>query len=713
MNKFRLIMIQVLGIALVPFLVAGQDLQSGNRPLLFSANEVTHDKKSGIVRAIGNVEVSHEQRVLIANSVTYNQLQDVVTATGGVSLLEASGDVLFAETMKLTGDLKDGIIRDLRIRLSDNSRIAATGARRSGGISTEMRNAVYSPCQDCADQTNDKPLWQLKAKKVVHDEKEQVIEYTDAYLELFGVPIAYIPFFYHPDPTVKRKSGFIAPSFGSSSALGPTIATPYFFDIAANKDLTITPTFTSKERVHLAAEYRDINPNIQLESNASITLDSNDDLFGHIDTKYRKNVNDVWRMGIDIQRAIDDTYMRRYKISSRPDMTTRAFGEAFKGRDYLKIDSYYFQGLQETDDPGEIPIVLPMLDFSHISKPNRLGATNSITANALALTRTDGNDTKRLSLGYGWHLPRIGSLGEVLDVNLSIRGDMYHVTNLVNSNGQGSNKGISGRIHPQASVNWGYPMSNSRGRVTQTLEPLASLIINPYGGNSDDIPNEDSVDFEFDDTNVFSENRFTGLDRVEGGPRLGYGIKWGAYGQNGGSSSLFVGQSYRIKSDDTFGPGSGLEDNFSDIVSRINISPGKYFDLNYRTRLSHEDLSPSKNEVQLAAGPPALRATTNYVFFESQPNSEFGGRDELSGSIKSQLNRLWRSSLSGRYNLQDEGNLQAIALNATFECECFTFSTTLKRDFFVDRDLKPSDTILFQLTFKTLGESKFGVSKDG
>ena len=148
-------------------------------------------------------------------------------------------------------------------------------------------------------------------------------------------------------------------------------------------------------------------------------------------------------------------------------------------------------------------------------------------------------------------------------------------------------------------------------------------------------------------------------------------------------------------------------------MSRINISPGKYFDLNYRTRLSHEDLSPSKNEVQLAAGPPALRATTNYVFFESQPNSEFGGRDELSGSIKSQLNRLWRSSLSGRYNLQDEGNLQAIALNATFECECFTFSTTLKRDFFVDRDLKPSDTILFQLTFKTLGESKFGISKDG
>ena len=153
-----------------------------------------------------------------------------------------------------------------------------------------------------------------------------MIYYDHAIVRLFDFPIAYTPKFWHPDPTVKRKSGFITPNFGGSSALGPTLSTPYFFDIATNKDLTITPTFTSKERVHLAAEYRDVSPNIQLESDASITLDSNDDLFGHIDTKYRKNVNDVWRMGIDIQRAIDDTYMRRYKISSRPDMTTRAFG---------------------------------------------------------------------------------------------------------------------------------------------------------------------------------------------------------------------------------------------------------------------------------------------------------------------------------------------------------------------------------------------------
>ena len=259
---------------------------------------------------------------------------------------------------------------------------------------------------------------------------------------------------------------------------------------------------------------------------------------------------------------------------------------------------------------------------------------------------------------------------------------------------------------------WGFPLSKRNKQITQLLEPKASFTISPYGGNPNDIPNEDSVDIEFDDTNLFSDNKFAGLDRVEGGSRFSYGLKWGAYGQNGGSSSLFVGQSYRVKADDTFGARSGVEDNFSDIVSRVNISPGKYFDINYRTRLDYQDFSPRRNEVQLIAGPPAIRVTANYAFFEPQQGSEFGGRDELSGNLASQLSRLWRSSLSGRYNLEGDGNLQAISLNTTYECECFTFSTTLKRDFYFDRDLKPEDTIMFHLIFKTLGQSKLALSKD-
>ena len=332
--------IWALGIALFPCVVVAVDLPSANHPLLFAADEVIHDKERGVVTASGNVEISQDERILKANSVSYNQTHDTVTAIGQVSLLGPSGDVLFADLMELTGDLKDGIIRDLKIRLSDNSRIAASGARRSEGVTTEMRNAVYSPCHDCAAQTGDTPMWQLKAKKVVHDEREKMIEYTDAFMEVFGVPVAYTPYFSHPDPTVKRKTGLITPRFGASSVFGTMVSTPYFIDIAPNKDLTIIPTFTTKEWGQLAGEYRALGPDSRIDAVASIALDADEKLLGHIDAKYRKDVSDTWRAGFDLQRSTDDTYLRRYNIASPKSMTTRAFGEAFRGRDYLKIDSY-------------------------------------------------------------------------------------------------------------------------------------------------------------------------------------------------------------------------------------------------------------------------------------------------------------------------------------------------------------------------------------
>ena len=207
MKKILMTFSGFLCLALIPLATEAQKDSSSDRPLLFSADELIHDKERSIVTASGRVEVSQDDRVLLANSVSYNQAQNIVTARGQVSLLEPSGNVLFAEFMELTGDLKDGIIKNIRIRLSDNSRIAATGGRRSAGTRTEMRNVVCSPCKDCANQTADNPLWQLKAKKVIHDEKEKVIEYSDAFLEIFGVPVAYTPYFSHPDPTIKRKSG--------------------------------------------------------------------------------------------------------------------------------------------------------------------------------------------------------------------------------------------------------------------------------------------------------------------------------------------------------------------------------------------------------------------------------------------------------------------------------------------------------------------------
>ena len=713
MKRFFAIVATFLWLFVLDLAAIAQDTPSPDIPILFSADELTHDRNLGIVTARGRVEASQGDRVLTADTVSYNERLNVLTASGAVSLVEPSGDVIFAEFMEITGDFKDGIIHDIRVLMSDRARFAAAGGRRSGGKILELRNGVYSPCETCANQPTRPPLWQVRAKKIVHDQENKVIEYTDAFLEMGGIPVAYTPFFSHPDPTVKRRSGLLTPSIGASKTLGSSLRTPYFFAVAPHRDFTIAPTFTTKERVVLYGEYRERFTNGVLETDASITFDSKDEIRGHIDSSGNFDFNDVWRWEYQLERSTHDTYNRRYGFGNSKTLTSRLFTEGFRERNYMAVNAYAFQGLGINDSPGQTPIVLPMAEFSRIEKPGRFGGRTYLESNFTTLTRTDSTDSRRLSLETGWQAPYFGRFGDIATFSASLRGDAYHVNNLSRAGKDGTYDGFSGRFIPQVRLDWRLPVSRQQGPINQIIEPLVSIVASPYGGNPDTIPNDDSIDVEFDDTNLFASNRFSGLDRVEGGPRVNYGVKWGMFGIGGGSSSVFVGQSYRLKADDTFGQGSGLEDNLSDVVGRLTIAPSSSFDLTYRTRLDTERISPRRTEIGFSAGPPALRVNSDYVLFERELGSEFAGREEVSGGISTRWNRFWRSGFSGRYDLVGGGDVRNLGLRLVYECECFTFSASLTRSFFEDRDLKPNDALILRLTFKTLGDVQTGISRSG
>lgn len=687
------------------------------KPLQFKADSLRHDKELGIVVATGNVEIAHGERVLMADTVSFNQREDLLAASGNIKLLEPTGEVLFADRMELTGDFKNGIIENLRIRMADDARFAAVGGRRIGGTRTEMRKAVYSPCLKCPGDPKRPPMWQIKAVEVIHDKTERQIEYHDAYLELLGIPIAYTPYLSHPDPSVKRRSGFLTPSYGSDQELGLMLTVPYYFAIAPDQDATFSPMVTGKEGVVLAGEYRKrfTNGRIQLSgsgTNGSIEKDgqaAGDDIRGHFFGKADFHLDETWRAGAQIELASDDTYLRRYHISGKSDLLNHGFVEGFRGRNYASANAYHFRGLHEADDDDTTPLVFPLVDYNFVGQPGRFGGRWNLNANFMSLTRDDGADSRRLSLDTGWQLPHITSTGEIYNLFATVRTDAYWVNDVQEEDKPTGtlSSGFAGRAFPKIGLNWRYPFARTTGRVTQIIEPVAGVIMAPNGGNPSDIPNEDSSDFELDDTNFLSASRFPGLDRVDGGKRLHYGLKYGVYGAGGGSTTAFIGQSYSPRRDDTFSRGSGLDDHFSDLIGRIRIRPNAPFGLHYRFRLSKDDLRPQRNEISGHFGPPALNVKANYIFIDRNAGSgEFTDREELSGTISSKITKAWTASASMRRDLTEGGGTLNHGFNLTYECDCFTFTASFRRSFTRDRDLKPTDTIFFQLIFKTLGEVK-------
>ncbi len=188
--------------------------------MLLFADQLVYDQVKGIATATGNVEASQAGRVLRAERLTYYERTDTVVASGNVALLEPTGEVLFADYVELTDAFKNGVIHDIRMLFSDDSRMAANAAVRNDGNRTIMNKAVYSPCDLCQKDPTRPPLWQIKATRVIHNQSAQRVDYYDAILEFYGVPVAYTPYFSHPDPTVDRKTGFLVPDYGSSSDLG-------------------------------------------------------------------------------------------------------------------------------------------------------------------------------------------------------------------------------------------------------------------------------------------------------------------------------------------------------------------------------------------------------------------------------------------------------------------------------------------------------------
>ena len=685
-----------------------------------TADRLDYREEDGRVTATGAVEINRGTYRLLADRVTYDPKRDRVMADGNVVLIEPGGDAYFGTALDVTGDLKDGFIEGVRLLRTDNSRLAANRAVRQGGTITTLDRAVYSPCPVCA-QGDGHPLWQIKAREVVDDSTAQTITFHDAVMDLLGVPVLYTPTLSFPEPGVKRKSGFLPPTFGSKSDLGLLTSTPYFQTLGPDRDFTFAPIFTQNEGPVLAGQYREVRAIGRTELGGSLTYatgnkrnegdDPGQTLRGHLRGQGRYPLGNKDKAGFDLFLASDNTYLDRYDFSSEDRLENRAYAEFVPGRDFYGFDGYYFQGLREDDNQDRIPIALPVVDANVVSGPLIWGSHLTLDANLLALTRLEGLDTRRASVEGGWSLPFQGPIGDVWEVATSLRGDLYLTEGDPQTFSSTGGTGQSGRLVPRLTVNWNWPWIGDGLGWGWTVAPVAAFNLSPGNENPDGIPNEDSRDFEFDDTNLLEPVRYPGLDRNEGGGKLAYGVRTSGVGPRGLEINGLIGQSWRFFGHSPFAPGSGLSDPLSDYVGRVGVRPASWLDLGFRFRLDKDSYRFKRSSLETSAGPDWLKVDLDYVNLSQGPSESnatgFESREEILVGGRVRLNDRLELGARTRQDLS-RGATVANQVGLIYTHPCLVLTVGAERSYTGTADVKDDTTVLVRLAFKNLGELQTG-----
>jgi len=686
---------------------------SSREPVLITADQMDYDQENDVVYASGHVQITQGETIILADSLLYDRPNDQVQAMGHISMLEPSGNVYFADALEFERDLKTGIIYQFKARLSDDAVAVASHAHKVDDNITELFKAAYTPCK-CTDSDGKPvdPFWTLKADKITIDQQTNEMIYDNASLDLAGdIPVAYSPYFSHSTPGADNQSGLLTPTFVRSRSLGFEYAQPVYYTIAPDRDVTLTPRYTSKNGLVMEGDYREKFDSGQMDIKGSITNAPNTDATGdpaaghqirdNIDANGAFTINQNYDWGFNINRASDDTYLHLYNFSNEPQLTSRIYAEGFNfagdsTRNYASIEGLSFQGLTGQDNSKVIPVVAPLMNFNWQSDPGMYNSRIGFDANSMLLYRETGDQSRRLSGTAKWEMPYVSDNGQVMEFQTQLRTDMYDVSNVQIPGGTSFN-GITGREIPQVSALWHYPFIDRFSSSSLMLEPVVNVTVSPGGGNPIKIPNEDSLLADFTDANLFSPDRYPGLDRVESGPRTSYGLR--AQGQvDNKFIDGVIGQEYRMDNDPNFPIANNINSHFSDYVGKVGMTYQPY-SLAYRFRLDKDDMNLNRSEVDAGFNQYPINITTSYLATKDDP--VVGSRDVITANGALSLTQEWSVVASTSRDLRLDQTVTASS-GLTYKNECVTITTMVGKDYTDLLDIKPSLTFWFNVSLKNL-----------
>jgi LPS-assembly protein len=703
--------------------------QSTDRIVEFSADQVTYDNNADVVTATGDVRMAREGNYLASDQVVWDRKSGEVRAQGNVVLLTPQGDKLIGENVLLTDDFRDGTIENLLVVLESGGRLAAARGRRTGNITT-LENAIYTPCPvTTSSGCPRRPSWSITAARVIQDPEHNRVRFQGGRLQLFGINLPLLPIF-NIGTGSEGYTGWLVPDISYSTKKGLELAVPYHWQIAPNRDLTLTPHLYTGVYPALEAKYRELNSLGAFQLGGFVTygtiesadFDDSDpnegkDIRAYFEGNGKVQLDPLWSITGAFRVATDKTVTRRYDITRDDRLRSFVNAERISPDSYISIAGWAFQGLRVDDIQKQTPVALPAIDARVRLDDPILGGKVELQGNSLSIIRIEGQDTQRAFASARWDLRRLTTWGQQLTLTGYVRGDVYHTddaaaTDVPSYRGADGwhTRGIAALA---ADVQW--PFAGPAFGGVQRLVPRVQLVLTPPTQNLD-IPNEDARSIDLEDTNLFALNRFSGYDRWEDSSRITYGVDWSLERPNL-SIATTIGQSYRInRRPSIFPEGTGLTDRLSDVVGRTSLRYGRFIELTHRFRLDKDNFQVRRNELDLTVGSQQTYLQLGYLRLnrDIDPTIEdLRDKEELRLAGRVKFHRYW--SIFGATVLdltgKDEDPLSIAdgyepvrhRLGIAYEDECLELGLSWRRDYERIGDFRKGSTFALTLALKGLG----------
>lgn len=662
-------------------------------PAEVEANSLTFDSAKNLITASGDVVLRQSGYTLSGQNLVYDRSNQTLKFTGAVKVVDPSGNVADMSDADITGGMKQAFLNALTLTGYDGSRITADSADYDQAIRTILEKASYAPCGDCVDDRGQRVGWKVNTNRITYNAEDGSLYMEQPTLEVLGLPVAWLPYLWLPDMSSGTIAGLRTPSYFYSEETGHSVVVPFYAHSSRWTDVILTPTFMTKQGFLLGAEWLQrfdagsfqikASGLYQWDKEAFAFSDAQRDWRGAIQTSGSFRPVEDWTVGWSYSAFTDAAYLADYQLTNGYSSVNEVYATNLTDDTYLDMRVQQFNRIGDYTDfnQGQQAQTLPVVRFNHVEElapglgrvdiEGKLLGVNrendqSGSANGVPYVYGYSGGKQHAMVQAGWQNQYIGGGGFVATPYLGGRADFSYYDGTSSEPTRPGETTLFSAT-PIAAMDVRFPVAANDGSTVHLVEPIAQLVYRGSGRTSLGITNDDAQSFVFDDTNLFSYNRFSGSDRQETGLRLNVGGRYQANFIDGSYLELVAGQSFHLAGQNAFdvtdhaqtAVGGGLAGTASYAV--LGAYAGFESGIRAGGKLQVDTQEPAVTRASLSAGyaKDGWAATADYNYIAANEAAGlFEDQHEVGGSVTIPVAEYWSINARTYWDIETNNYLQ-------------------------------------------------------